>query len=85
MRGQHLSVMAVALAVAVAGCESSSPSRGDQTAFDAAVIAADGSLEGLEMMHGPSLGLRGIVFPALEIGRAVQQEWRDRSRMPAFA
>ena len=69
MRGQYFSVMAVALAVAVAGCESSSPSQGDQTAFDAAIIAADGSLEDLEMMHGPGLGLRGIVFPALVGGR----------------
>ncbi len=69
MRGQYFSVMAVALAVAVAGCESSSPSLGDQTGFDAAIIAADGSLEDLEMMHGPGLGLRGIVFPALVGGR----------------
>ncbi len=69
MRGQHVSVMAVALAVAVAGCESSSPSTGDPTAFDAAVIAADGGLEDLEMMHGPGLGLGGIVFPALVGGR----------------
>ncbi len=69
MRGKYLSVAAVALVVAVAGCESNSPSSGDPTAFDAAVIAADGGLEDLEMMHGPGLGLRGIVFPGLTGGR----------------
>jgi hypothetical protein len=69
MRGQYLSAMAVALGVAVTGCESSSPSTGDTTAFDAAIIAADGGLEDLEMMHGPGLGLRGIVFPVLIGGR----------------
>lgn len=69
MRGQYLSVMAVAVGIAVAGCESSSPSSGDPTAFDAAIIAADGGLEDLEMMHGPGLGLRGIIFPGLIAGR----------------
>ena len=69
MRARYLSVMAVALGVTVAGCESSSPSAGDPTVFDAAIIAADGGLEDLEMMHGPGLGLRGIVFPALTGGR----------------
>jgi hypothetical protein len=33
--------------------------------FDAAVVAADGTLEDLQMMHGPRLGLPGIVFPPL--------------------
>ena len=46
-----------------------SPDGVDQLNFDAAVVAADGAVEDLEMMHGPGLGKRGGVFPGLLGGR----------------
>ncbi len=49
----------------LAGCVGTSSPDDDTLNFDAAVIAADGALEDLEMMHGPRLGLRGSVFPGL--------------------
>ncbi len=54
----------------VAGCDlGSGPDGVDQLNFDAAVVAADGAVEDLEMMHGPGLGKRGGVFPGLLGGR----------------
>lgn len=49
-----------------AGCDSTGePDVPNDLNFDAAVVAADGTLEDLRMMHGPGLGLPGIVFPPL--------------------
>ncbi len=59
--------LATAALVVAAGCDLGDdldPSR--NLTFDAAVVAADGTLEDLRMMHGPGLGLPGIVFPPLE-------------------
>lgn len=53
------------VALLLAGCVGTSGPNDDTLNFDAAVIAADGALEDLEMMHGPRLGLRGGVFPGL--------------------
>lgn len=52
--------------VALAGCDSAGePEPSSGIDFDAAVVAVDGTLEDLRMMHGPGLGLPGIVFPPL--------------------
>lgn len=55
----------IAVTLLLAGCVGTSDPNDDILNFDAAVIAADGALEDLEMMHGPRLGLRGGVFPEL--------------------
>jgi hypothetical protein len=55
----------IAVTLLLAGCVSTSDPNDDSLNFDAAVIAADGALEDLEMMHGPRLGLRGGIFPGL--------------------
>jgi hypothetical protein len=61
---------AIMAAVLVAGCDQASgPDGVDQLNFDAAVVAADGAVEDLEMMHGPGLGKQGGVFPGLIGGR----------------
>lgn len=53
-------------ALLVAGCDTAGePELSNNLNFDAAVVAADGTLEDLRMMHGPGLGLPGIVFPPL--------------------
>jgi hypothetical protein len=52
--------------LSIAGCDDTSqPETPSSINFDAAVVAADGTLEDLRMMHGPGLGLPGIVFPPL--------------------
>lgn len=57
---------AAVAALSVAGCDSAGePELSNDIDFDAAVVAADGTLEDLRMMHGPGLGLPGIVFPPL--------------------
>jgi hypothetical protein len=59
-------VLAAAAALFMAGCDTAGePEIPDNLNFDAAVVAADGTLEDLQMMHGPRLGLPGIVFPPL--------------------
>lgn len=59
--------LATAALVVVAGCELGEDLDSSRNlSFDAAVVAADGTLEDLRMMHGPGLGLPGIVFPPLE-------------------
>jgi hypothetical protein len=58
----------IAAGAGLTGCDSTDPS-GDLINYDAAVVASDGALEDLEMMHGPRLGLGGVVFPALIGGR----------------
>ena len=67
MREVSRSVMvAVAAAMVLAACDNSGePTAFSTLNFDAAVVAADGALEDLQMMHGPKLGLRGAVFPPL--------------------
>lgn len=51
---------------AAAGCNlGNDVDTEDPLNFDAAVVAAEGAVEDLEMMHGPGLGLRGVVFPGL--------------------
>jgi hypothetical protein len=63
-------IAAIVAAALVAGCDlGSGPDGVDQLNFDAAVVAADGAVEDLEMMHGPGLGMRGGVFPGLLGGR----------------
>ncbi len=55
-----------AVVIMLAGCDvANDPSANDRLDFDAAVVAADGALEDLEMMHGPRLGLSHVVFPGL--------------------
>ncbi len=57
---------AAAFAILAVGCDAGNdPSVPSNLSFDAAVVAADGALEDLRMMHGPNLGLPGIVFPPL--------------------
>lgn len=59
--------LAIAALVVVAGCEFGEDLGSPRDLnFDAAVVAADGTLEDLQMMHGPGLGLPGIVFPPLQ-------------------
>jgi hypothetical protein len=59
-------LLLAAFAALVAGCDSAGePEVYSDVNFDAAVVAADGTLEDLQMMHGPRLGLPGIVFPPL--------------------
>lgn len=59
-------LLAAFAALFIAGCESAGePDIPSNINFDAAVVAADGTLEDLQMMHGPRLGLPGIVFPPL--------------------
>ncbi len=59
--------LATAALVVVAGCDFGEDLDSSRNLnFDAAVVAADGTLEDLRMMHGPRLGLPGIVFPPLE-------------------
>ena len=59
-------ILAVAGAMFLAACDNSGePNPSSTLNFDAAVVAADGALEDLQMMHGPKLGLRGAVFPPL--------------------
>jgi hypothetical protein len=59
-------VVTLALALSFVSCDTASePEIPDNLNFDAAVVAADGTLEDLQMMHGPRLGLPGIVFPPL--------------------
>lgn len=63
-------IVAVAATTLFAGCDlGSSPDSVDYLNYDAAVVAADGAVEDLEMMHGPRLGLPGIVFPPLQGAR----------------
>jgi hypothetical protein len=55
-----------AAAIFMAGCDTGAePEIPNNLNFDAAVVAADGTLEDLRMMHGPRLGLPGIAFPPL--------------------
>jgi hypothetical protein len=54
-----------AVAVLLVGCDIGGPNEDENLNFDAAVVAADGAIEDLHMMHGPGLSLRGIVFPGL--------------------
>jgi len=59
-------LLAAFAALSIAGCDSAGePELPSSVNFDAAVVAADGALEDLQMMHGPGLGLPGIVFPPL--------------------
>jgi hypothetical protein len=59
-------LLLAAVAIFVAGCDvSQDPEIPSNVNFDAAVVAADGTLEDLRMMHGPGLGLPGAVFPPL--------------------
>jgi len=59
-------LLAAFAALSIAGCDSTSePDIPSDINFDAAVVAAHGTLEDLRMMHGPGLGLPGIVFPPL--------------------
>ena len=70
MRNVLPAVIVAAALVAVAGCElGTDVDVPDTLNFDAAVVAADGTLEDLQMMHGPRLGLPGIVFPSLDGNR----------------
>lgn len=62
-------LLAATAAFVMTGCDVGGPTGDDAVNFDAAVVAADGALEDLQMMHGPGLGLRGGVFPGLVGGR----------------
>ena len=63
-------LLAASAALVLAGCDSlNDPNADEALNFDAAVVAADGALEDLQMMHGPRLGLRGAIFPGLTGGR----------------
>jgi len=66
-RLSSLLLLAVFAALLVAGCDNTGEPElfSNDINFDAAVVAADGTLEDLRMMHGPRLGLPGIVFPPL--------------------
>jgi hypothetical protein len=67
MRRTLLAVLSVsAAAVVLAACDVGGPETTDYLNYDAAVVAADGAEEDLRMMHGPGLGLPGIVFPPLD-------------------
>jgi len=63
-------LLAASAALVLVGCDSlNDPNADEALNFDAAVVAADGALEDLQMMHGPRLGLRGAIFPGLTGGR----------------
>jgi hypothetical protein len=63
-------MLAAAAAALFTACDfGASPGGIDRLNFDAAVVAADGASEDLQMMHGPGLGLPGIVFPPLDGNR----------------
>ena len=55
----------IAVTLLLAGCVGTNTPSEDDLNFDAAVIAADGALENMDMMHGPKLGRRGGIFPGL--------------------
>lgn len=78
-------VPAVALLLVLAGCDAGNdPGIPSNLNFDAAVVAADGTLEDLRMMHGPGLGVPGVVFPPLENGRPNCPPENDHYRCPPF-
>ncbi len=63
-------LLSAAFAILAIGCDTGNdPGLPSSVNFDAAVVAADGALEDLRMMHGPNLGLPGIVFPPLVGGK----------------
>jgi hypothetical protein len=60
-------IVAIAATMVFSACDlGGGPDSIDYLNYDAAVVAADGAVEDLEMMHGPGLGLPGIVFPPLQ-------------------
>jgi len=70
MRRAIPAVIPVVILLVLAGCDAGNdPALPDNLNFDAAVVAADGALEDLRMMHGPGLGISWGVFPPLEGGR----------------
>jgi len=70
MRRAIPAVIPAVILLVLAGCDSGNePTLPDNLNFDAAVVAADGALEDLRMMHGPGLGVPWGVFPPLEGGR----------------
>lgn len=70
MRSTPFTILTLAAGLLIAGCDlGQSPDVPDSLSFDAAVVATDGTLEDLRMMHGPRLGLPDIVFPPLVGGR----------------
>ncbi len=69
MGSKRLFWVALITAGTLAGCDLGSGPGLDTESVDAAVIAADGAIEDLEMMHGPGLGRAGGVFPELVGGR----------------
>lgn len=69
MRNKTYLAAIVTFALGAGACDLGGPDADDQLTFDAAVVAADGAVEDLEMMHGPGLGMRGVVFPGLLGGR----------------
>jgi hypothetical protein len=78
-------IPAVALLLVLAGCDAGNdPGIPSSLDFDAAVVAADGTLEDLRMMHGPGLGVPGVVFPPLENGRPNCPPVNDRFSCPPF-
>ncbi len=77
-------VMAVAATAVLAACDLGGPDTPEYLNFDAAVVAADGVSEDLEMMHGPGLGLPGGPFPPLEGNRPDCPESNERFHCHPF-
>ncbi len=78
-------VIPAAALLALAGCDAGTdPTLTNNLNFDAAVVAADGALEDLRMMHGPGLGVPWGVFPPLEDGRPNCPPENEGYRCPPF-
>ena len=87
-RSASAALLAAVVASFSAGCDSGDPLASDafnrNMNFDAAVVAADGALEDLRMMHGPRLGLASTVFPPLVGDRPDCPESDDIFLCPPF-
>ena len=85
MRRAIPAVIPAVILLVLAGCDAGNdPTIPSNLNFDAAVVAADGTLEDLRMMHGPGLGVAWGVFPPLEGGRPNCPPENDRYRCPPF-
>ena len=67
MKIAKLAVIVIVALFGLTSCDLTGTNAEDSLNFDAALVAADGARDDLNMMHGPKLG-RGI-FPALFGGR----------------
>jgi hypothetical protein len=85
MRRAIPAVIPAVILLVLAGCDAGNdPNIPSDLNFDAAVIAADGTLEDLRMMHGPGLGVGWGVFPPLENGRPNCPPENDGYSCPPF-